>query len=154
RPGQRLYRTGDLGNWRADGAIEYRGRIDHQVKVRGFRIELGEIEKVLRAQPGVRDAVVTVHLDPSGSKRLIGYVVGGAEAALRAALAARLPEYMIPSALVFLDALPVTPNGKLDRKALPPPERPSSEESYVAPRDEREAALAQLFREVLGVPRV
>ncbi|HEX9939641.1 MAG TPA: AMP-binding protein, partial [Longimicrobium sp.] len=152
--GTRLYRTGDRARWRADGAIEYLGRLDFQVKVRGFRIELGEIEAVLRQAAGVRDCTVVARAD-AGEQRLVAYVVGGAEAeALRAHVRRSLPEYMLPSAFVFLDALPLTPNGKLDRKALPAPELASAEETYVAPRTPVEEVLAGIWAEVLRLERV
>ncbi|HEX9936868.1 MAG TPA: amino acid adenylation domain-containing protein, partial [Longimicrobium sp.] len=153
--GARLYRTGDRARWRADGAIEYLGRLDFQVKVRGFRIELGEIEAALRQAPGVRDSAVVVREDETGDRRLVAYVVGDAAAeALRDHLRRSLPEYMVPSAFVALDALPLTPNGKLDRKALPAPELASAEERYEAPADETEQALAAIWAEVLRVDRV
>src|SRR5579875_172087 len=118
-PGERLYRTGDLVRWRGDGTLEFLGRLDHQVKVRGFRIELGEIEAVLREQEAVEDAVVLVHKDDRGDQRLVGYVVGRAEASeLREYLKRRLPEYMVPGGWVWLDKLPTNPNGKVDRAAL------------------------------------
>jgi amino acid adenylation domain-containing protein len=149
----RLYRTGDLARWRRDGAIEYLGRLDHQVKLRGFRIELGEIEAALRAQPGIRDAVVLVREDVPGDKRIVAYVVGDAkEDALRESLRARLPDYMVPSAFVVLGQLPVTSNGKVDRRALPAPERKVQE--HVEPRTETERKVAGIFAEVLGVERV
>ena len=164
-PGTRLYRTGDLARWRlanpTDGlddrpgaVIEFLGRIDHQVKLRGLRIELGEIESALRDQDGVTDAVVIVREDVPGDKRLTAYTVGPAESAdLKAALKGMLPEYMVPNAFVAMDALPLSPNGKLDRRALPAPvvTRESSVE-LVEPRDDTERMLAQLWSEVLGVP--
>ncbi|MFE0592803.1 amino acid adenylation domain-containing protein [Micromonospora echinospora] len=157
-PGARLYRTGDLARWRAQpdgsGVIEFLGRIDHQVKLRGLRIELGEIESALRDQPGVAEAAVIVREDTPGDKRLVGYLVGPAEpAALKAALKDRLPEYMVPNAFVTLDALPLSPNGKLDRKALPAPVvvREASV-ALVEPRDDTERLLAGIWSEVLGVP--
>ncbi|HEV3052955.1 MAG TPA: amino acid adenylation domain-containing protein, partial [Longimicrobium sp.] len=154
--GARMYRTGDRARWRADGAIEYLGRLDFQVKVRGFRIELGEIEAALRQAAGVRDCTVVVREDEPGDRRLVAYVVGDAEAeALRDRLRQGLPEYMVPSAFVFLDALPLTANGKLDRKALPAPEGDAyARGSYEAPLGEIETALAEIWGEVLGVERV
>ena len=157
--GERLYKTGDLARFHADGDLEYLGRIDQQVKIRGFRIELGEIEAALREQNDVREAVVIARVEFGGEQRLVGYVVSedGVELeveALRQALRAKLPEYMLPSALVVLAALPLTSNGKLDRRALPAPEGSSSAEEYVAPRTPVEELIAAVFREVLGVERV
>ncbi|MEW5930969.1 MAG: amino acid adenylation domain-containing protein [Gemmatimonadota bacterium] len=156
-PGARLYRTGDVGRRRADGEIEFLGRRDFQVKVRGFRVELGEIEAVLRGHPQVREAVVLLREDVPGQQRLVAYVTGraGAEptaAELRARAAERLPEYMVPGACVVLDRLPTTANGKIDRRALPAPER--SEDAYVAPRTAMEELLAGIWAEVLGLERV
>jgi amino acid adenylation domain-containing protein len=156
-PGARLYRTGDRVRWLADGSLEYLGRLDAQVKLRGFRIELGEVESCLRAFTGVREAAVLVREDAPGDRRLVGYVAADAEldlGALRTSLQQRLPEYMVPSALVRLDALPLTANGKLDRGALPAPEAPVSKQEYVAPRDELEQQVADLWVEVLRVERV
>jgi amino acid adenylation domain-containing protein len=156
-PGARLYRTGDLGRWLPDGTIEFMGRGDAQVKVRGFRIELGEIEARLAEHAAVREAVVVARGGEVGDPRLVAYYLGdqAGAAALRAHLAERLPEYMIPGAFVHLDAFPVNPNGKLDRKALPAPELASSEdENYVAPRTPVEEVLAGIWAEVLGVPRL
>jgi acyl-coenzyme A synthetase/AMP-(fatty) acid ligase/acyl carrier protein len=157
--GARLYRTGDLGRWRADGNIEFLGRIDHQVKVRGYRIELGEIEARLAEHPEVRETVVVAREDLPGEKRLVGYVVAGEEispGALRDFLRERLPDYMIPSAYVFLHKLPLTPNDKIDRKALPTPEISAQLEDhrYVAPHTPTEEILAGIWAEVLGVERV
>jgi amino acid adenylation domain-containing protein len=154
--GARLYRTGDRARWRADGAIEYLGRLDFQVKVRGFRIELGEIEAALRQVAGVRDCTVVVRDDATGDRRLVAYVVGEAEAeALRDLLRRTLPEYMVPAAFVSLETLPLTPNGKLDRKALPAPEGDAyARRSYEAPLGEVETALAGIWSEVLGLERV
>ncbi|HVK86707.1 MAG TPA: non-ribosomal peptide synthase/polyketide synthase, partial [Kofleriaceae bacterium] len=149
--GERMYRTGVLARHQPNGAIEYLGRIDHQVKLRGLRIELGEIEAALRTLPGVTDAAVLVHHDV-----LVGYVVtaGGFDVpAAKVALAARLPDYMVPSAYVALAAFPLTSSGKLDRKALPAPELASAS-AYVAPRDATEEALAEIWRRVLEVERV
>ncbi|MFD4789040.1 amino acid adenylation domain-containing protein [Streptomyces sp. NPDC058459] len=159
-PGARLYRTGDLARWRADGTVEYLGRIDHQVKVRGFRIELGEIEAALAEQPGVGQAVAVVREDEPGDRRIVAYLTPGgvgpvpADGALRSALGRLLPDHMVPSAFVALDLLPLSPNGKVDRKALPAPafERPDAH--WVAPRDDTERALAGLWQQVLRIDRV
>ncbi|HYG64196.1 MAG TPA: amino acid adenylation domain-containing protein, partial [Thermoanaerobaculia bacterium] len=161
--GGRLYRTGDLGRYRADGEIEFLGRIDHQVKVRGFRIELGEVEEALLRLPGVAEAVVVVRGDATSDRRLVGYVGTGSGAAqpeerLRSLLLESLPAYMVPSSLVVLEALPRTPNGKVDRKALPEPEAPGAGAEpagvFVAPRTALEEILAGIFAEVLGAERV
>ncbi|NLG49316.1 MAG: amino acid adenylation domain-containing protein, partial [Chloroflexi bacterium] len=158
--GARLYRTGDLARYLPDGNLEFLGRIDHQVKVRGFRIELGEIETALRELAGVRDVAVVVREDEPGQKRLMAYLVPEGDAPsvgeLRALLGQLLPEYMVPSAYVFLDVLPLTPNGKIDRKALPAPEatRQEAEQTFVAPRDELEHQLARIWEELLGVAPV
>ncbi|MFB1481437.1 amino acid adenylation domain-containing protein [Corallococcus sp. RDP092CA] len=158
--GARLYRTGDVVRWREDGTLEFVGRADAQVKVRGFRIELGEVEAALAKLPPVRDAVVVAREDGPGGKRLVGYVVlrDGAAAPhseLRAALKDALPEYMVPSAVVVLPALPLTTNGKVDRKALPAPDLAGSDpREYVAPRTPTEQRLAGLWQELLGVARV
>jgi acyl carrier protein len=158
-PGARMYRTGDLGRFLADGTIEVRGRNDAQVKVRGFRVEPGEIEARLAAHPAVRDVAVGARVEAPGDTRLVAYYVaaeGGVEAdALRAHVAAELPEYMVPAAWVRLDALPVNPNGKLDRRALPEPGREAfARREYEAPSDEIEEALAEIWSEVLEVERV
>ncbi|KRV49161.1 non-ribosomal peptide synthetase [Wenjunlia vitaminophila] len=163
-PGSRLYRTGDLVRRRADGRIEFLGRLDHQVKLRGYRIELGEIEAVLAQQPDVLQAVAVVREDVPGDQRLVAYLVTGTDRAatddrparLRAALGEKLPDYMVPTAFVFLDALPVTPNGKTDRRALPVPDgtHTGPRTAYVAPRTPAEETLCQLFAQVLGVERV
>ncbi|SFI44374.1 amino acid adenylation domain-containing protein [Nitrosomonas sp. Nm34] len=155
--GSRLYRTGDLARWRSDGQIEYLGRVDHQVKVRGFRIELGEIEAQLLAQPDVREAVVGAREGPSGM-RLIAYVslqTGSVvtTSELREALAQTLPDYMLPSAIVVLDGLPLNANGKVDRKRLPEPEF-VSEGAYAAPEGKVEEVLARIWSEVLSLGRV
>jgi natural product biosynthesis luciferase-like monooxygenase protein len=161
RPGARMYRTGDLTRYRADGTIEYLGRLDHQVKVRGFRIELGEIELVLESHPDVAQAVVAARPDAQGSLVLVAFVVARAGARLAAAdvrafVAARLPEYMVPGQVVALDRLPLTPNGKVDRKALPEVGPGGGDEGreYVAPRTTIEEVLADVWEEVLGVERV
>ena len=154
----RMYKTGDLGRWLADGTIEFLGRNDFQVKIRGFRIELGEIEARLLEHPGVREAVVAAREDSPGDKRLAAYYTGdeaiGAEA-LRAHLAAKLPEHMVPAAYVRLAALPLTPNGKLDRQALPAPEgEVFAARSYEPPQGEIEEAVARIWAELLKVERV
>ncbi|HEX6597443.1 MAG TPA: amino acid adenylation domain-containing protein [Acidimicrobiales bacterium] len=157
-PGSRMYRTGDLARWRRDGTLEYLGRIDHQVKLRGLRIELGEIESALRTHPSVRDATVVVREDTPGDKRLVAYVLpdeglGDLDtAALRNALKETLPDYMVPAAFVPLEAFPTTPNGKLDRKALPAPTvSRSAGQALVEPRTDMERAVAAVWQEVLGV---
>jgi amino acid adenylation domain-containing protein/non-ribosomal peptide synthase protein (TIGR01720 family) len=153
-PGSRLYRTGDLVRWRRDGELAFLGRVDQQVKVRGFRIELGEIESALREQEGVQDAVVTASGE-ADQRRLVAYVVGAAEwTALRAALRARLPEHMVPVAWVRLGEVPLTPNGKVDRRALPVPEGTGLEREYEAPRTDVESELAGIWADVLRVERV
>jgi len=155
QPGDRLYRTGDLARRRADGVLEFLGRIDQQVKVRGFRIEPGEIEAALAQHPAVQEAAVGVWTSPSGDRRLVAWVAGDVPAAeLRARLGETLPAPMVPSAFVMLKALPRTANGKLDRKALPPPEAPAAGAAGVAPANETERAVAAIWREVLGVERV
>jgi amino acid adenylation domain-containing protein len=153
-PGARMYKTGDLARYRPDGNIEFLGRVDHQVKIRGFRIELGEIEAVLGQHPAVREAVVLAREDAPGEKRLVAYVVADSTAdELRRFLKDKLPEYMVPAVVVLLEALPVTPNGKVDRRALPAPDRsrPELEKAFVAPRDDLELQLAHIWEEVLGV---
>jgi amino acid adenylation domain-containing protein/FkbH-like protein len=159
--GARLYKTGDLARWHSDGNLEFLGRIDHQVKIRGFRIELGEIESVLRKHPVLRESVVIVREDRPGDKRLAAYVVRKPETAvdadeLRRFTRESLPEYMVPSAFVFLDALPLTPNGKVDRKALPAPEqeRRDTGAEFIEAGSLVEEQLAAIWREVLGVERV
>jgi amino acid adenylation domain-containing protein/non-ribosomal peptide synthase protein (TIGR01720 family) len=164
--GERLYRTGDLGRFRADGEIEYLGRIDHQVKLRGFRIELGDIESALARHPRVREAVALVREDHPGERRLVAYLAldggGGGEpplgpTELRAFLRERLPEHMVPSTFVLVDRLPLTPNGKVDRRALPRPDEsaaPSSSDELAAPGSAVEETLAAIWASVLRLPRV
>ncbi|HEV2782817.1 MAG TPA: non-ribosomal peptide synthase/polyketide synthase [Actinophytocola sp.] len=157
-PGSRMYRTGDLVRRRADGTLEYRGRNDEQVKIRGFRIEPGEIEAALLSQPGVSQAVVVARELDGRGKRLVAYVVAGAATvapdALRDALRTTLPDYMVPSAVVPLDRLPLNASGKLDRRALPAPDAPAPDAGYVAPRTETERVVADIWAEVLGMERV
>ncbi|MBV4533890.1 non-ribosomal peptide synthase/polyketide synthase [Pseudomonas sp. SWRI107] len=155
--GERLYRTGDLARQRADGVIEYAGRIDHQVKIRGLRIELGEIEARLMEQPQVREAVVLA-VEILGSQQLVAYLVPqqgvdpeGLREVLRGSLLTHLPDYMVPSHWVLLDALPLSPNGKLERKALPRPDVSQAQASYVAPQDDMELDLAAIWQDVLQV---
>ena len=149
--GERLYRTGDLVRWSTDGNLHYAGRIDNQVKIRGHRIELGEIETALSAVASVRQAIVVALADPSGSRRLVAYVVGDVTAEiLRAALRKNLPDYMIPASFVPLDVLPLTENGKVNRKALPPPEgEPDVRARYITPRTAIEEILAGIWADVL-----
>ena len=156
--GGRLYRTGDLVRQRADGLVEYLGRIDHQVKIRGFRIELGEIETRLLEHDAVREAVVLALDSPSG-KQLVAYLVSDAEHgalrdALKAHLKAQLPDYMVPAHLIVLDSMPLTANGKLDRRALPQPDPEANRQQYVAPRNELEQTLAAIWASVLNVQQV
>ncbi|HEU0052069.1 MAG TPA: amino acid adenylation domain-containing protein, partial [Longimicrobium sp.] len=154
-PGDRLYRTGDRARWLPDGTVEFLGRADAQVKLRGFRVEPGEVEAALRAHPAVREAAVAVHEDAPGDRRLIAYTVGDVDAATLLAFAReRLPEYLVPAAVVVMDALPLTPSGKVDRRALPAPERTGAAGGYTPPRSETEALLAAVWTEVLGVDRV
>jgi amino acid adenylation domain-containing protein len=155
----RLYRTGDLARFRADGKIEYLGRRDQQVKIRGFRIELGEIETMLSAHPDVRECVVTARNDVPGETRLVAYLVPATErvptpAELREFLGEKLPEYMIPAVFSWLERMPLMPNGKIDRRALPPPEQYAVQDEYVAPRTELEKDLAGIFCEAIGLERV
>ncbi|MDU0294852.1 amino acid adenylation domain-containing protein, partial [Saccharothrix longispora] len=153
---ERMYRTGDLVRWNSSGELEYVGRVDGQVKLRGFRIELGEVEAVLAAQPGVARAAVVVREDRPGDQRLVGYLVRDSAvdvAALRDAVAARLPEYMVPAALVVLDELPVNAHGKLDRAALPVPPVGSSPVER-APADPREEIARAVFADLLGLDDV
>jgi amino acid adenylation domain-containing protein len=158
-PGARMYRTGDLCRWAAEGTLDFVGRVDHQVKVRGFRIEPGEIEARLAEHPAVREAVVLVREDEPGQARLVAYYVAGGETAgaevLRAHAGERLPAYMVPAAFVRVDAWPLTPNGKLDRRALPAPEDDAfARRGYEAPVGEIEQALAEIWADVLRVERV
>lgn len=159
-PGARLYRTGDLARYREDGCIEYLGRIDHQVKVRGYRVEPGEVEAVLLQHPGVLECVVLAVEKEKSDKQLAAYVVaedeGATPAALRSYLAEKLPAYMVPAAFVFLDRLPLTINGKVDRNALPAADelRTTTSEVYVAPHTEIQQTLASIWSEVLGVEQV
>ncbi|WP_426178428.1 non-ribosomal peptide synthetase [Pseudomonas sp. TWRC1-2] len=156
--GGRLYRTGDLVRQRADGLVEYLGRIDHQVKIRGFRIELGEIETRLLEHHAVREAVVLALDSPSG-KQLVAYLVSDADHAtlrdaLKAHLKTQLPDYMVPAHLIVLDSMPLTANGKLDRRALPQPDPEANRQDYVAPRNELEHTLAAIWCAVLNVQQV
>ncbi len=160
--GARLYRTGDLARWTAAGDLEYLGRTDSQVKVRGFRVEPGEVEAAVIAHPGVRDAAVVARQDPPGGLRLVAYVVweggAGAEAGLREALQARLPAAMVPASFVALEALPLTPSGKLDRRALAgpafAPRGGDAAGGYLPPSTPTERELAAIWSEVLGVARI
>ena len=153
-PGTRMYRTGDLVCWGADGQLQYLGRSDEQVKIRGYRIELGEVQAALAGVDGVDQAVVIARADRPGDKRLVGYVTGAVDpAAVRASLAERLPAYLVPAAVVLVQALPLTVNGKLDKRALPAPEYQQGDR-YRAPASTTEEILAGIYAEVLGVDRV
>ena len=158
-PGARMYRTGDRARWRADGNIEFLGRLDHQIKIHGFRVELGEIEEVLNQHPGVRASAVVAWEEAPGDKRLTAYVVrrnGASPSELRETLRSKLPEYMVPAAFVTLDAMPLTPSGKVDRKALPPPDYAAIADGsqFVAPTTPTEIAVARIWGEVLGSSHV
>ncbi|MCM3340480.1 non-ribosomal peptide synthase/polyketide synthase [Paenibacillus sp. MER TA 81-3] len=157
-PGARMYRTGDLARWLPDGNIEYAGRIDHQVKIRGYRIEIGEVESQLLAAAGVREAAVVAREDGSGQKVLCAYFVADSALTvgeLRASMAQQLPGYMIPAHFVQLERMPLTPNGKVDRKGLPAPEGNAyTGAEHVAPRTEAEKALAAVWQVVLGTEQV
>jgi len=159
--GARLYKTGDVGRYLKDGEIEYLGRKDNQVKLRGYRVELEEVEYALREQKGVKDAVVVMREEEVGEKRLVAYVVmeEGAEVSvsrMRAQMKERLPVYMVPSAYAVIEKLPLGPNGKIDRRALPEPDRARREQesTFVAPHNAVEEAIASIFSEVLGVSPV
>ncbi len=162
KPGTRLYSTGDLARYRADGTLDYLGRVDQQVKVRGYRIELGEIESVLNEHPGIKNGAVVVREDIHGHKRLVAYIVTEAqqmtitEQALRAYLRERLPDYMLPTLFIQLATLPLTPNGKVDRRALPDPDmrQISQQQVFVAARTSNEQVLSQVWTEILGVEKV
>ena len=159
-PGARLYRTGDLVRYLEDGNLEFGGRLDHQVKVRGFRIELGEVEAALSRHDSVRSAVVVAREVRPGEQRLIAYVVGNESTPTpgewRTFLIQRLPEYMIPSLFVSLDELPLLPNGKVNRHALPVPDasRPELRKAFVAPENPTQARLVEIWMNVLGIDRV
>ncbi|MGA2858804.1 MAG: amino acid adenylation domain-containing protein, partial [Candidatus Sulfotelmatobacter sp.] len=157
-PGARLYKTGDLSRFLPDGSIEYLGRIDHQVKIRGFRIELGEIESVLRQHPAIKEAVVVAREDTPGDKRVAAYFVpdngaAPATAELRAFMREKLPEYMLPSVFVTLKTMPLSGNGKVDRKVLPKPDpadyAPTG--TFAAPKDAVESQLVEIWQTLLGV---
>ncbi|MGC9671584.1 amino acid adenylation domain-containing protein, partial [Planosporangium sp. 12N6] len=160
--GERMYRTGDVVRWTADGVLEFVGRADDQVKIRGFRVEPGEIEVVLRGHRCVAEAVVVAREDRPGDKRLVAYLVGvGGRvpdvAAVRGHVAGRLPGYLVPAAFVVLDDLPIGPNGKLDRRALPAPDLTATaptEDGYAAPQTDTERVIAAVWADVLGLDRV
>ena len=159
--GRKLYKTGDLARYLSDGNIEFAGRIDNQVKVRGFRIELGEIESVLVQLPNVQDAVAVARDDSPGDKSIVAYLVVDGRpnppvSELRSYLKSKLPDFMVPSAFVFLDQLPMTPNGKVDRRALLAAGQPIpvAERAYVPPRTPTEETLVGVWAEILGVDRV
>ena len=158
---ERIYRTGDLGRRLPDGCLVHLGRKDFQVKIRGFRVEVAEVEGALLSLPTVQEAVVVAREDRPGDRRLVAYLVPTARpaptvTALRQALAASVPDYMVPAAYVMLDALPKTPGGKVDRRALPPPgrTRPALDQPLVAPRTPVEATVGAIWQEVLGLDEV
>ncbi len=154
-PGSVMYRTGDLVKWGDDGQLQYLGRADEQVKIRGYRIELGEVQAALAGLDGVTQAVVIAREDRPGDKRLVGYITGTADPAqMRAALAKRLPAYMVPAAVVVVDAFPLTVNGKLDKRALPAPEYRTAGAGYRAPSNPVEEILADIYAQVLGLDQV
>jgi amino acid adenylation domain-containing protein len=161
RAGSRLYRTGDVGRYKADGRIEYKGRIDHQVKLRGYRIELGEIESLLVKHPAVQEAVAAVREDNEGYKRLVAYVVVDGEreaitAQLKSYLKGKVPEYMVPSLFVLLDQMPLTPNGKIDRNSLPAPHhhRDQSDPHFLSAHTSTQQKLGEIFGQMLGIKNV
>jgi acyl carrier protein len=160
-PGARMYRTGDLARFLPDGRIDFLGRMDHQVKIRGYRIEPGEIEAALNEYPSVKTCVVIARADADDDRRLVAYIVARdgekpGQLELRSFLRTRLLEQMVPSAFVLLDEMPLTPNGKINRRALPAPDvsRPEIEQRYVAPRNNIEAALVELWQEVLDINQI
>jgi acyl-coenzyme A synthetase/AMP-(fatty) acid ligase len=160
REGSRMYRTGDLARYTEDGVLEFLGRVDHQVKLRGYRIELGEIEARLAAHPGVREAVVVAREDNPGDVRLVAYLRYAAEPiaddVLRTHLKETLPEYMVPAHFVAMQSFPLTPNAKVDRKALPRPDeaRPHTSARYVAPENDVQRQIAEVYKRVLGVSQI
>jgi acyl-coenzyme A synthetase/AMP-(fatty) acid ligase len=157
---ERLYKTGDLVRWLPDGNLEFLGRIDHQVKIRGFRIELGEIESALTSHDLVKDAVVVTGESANGDKHIVAYIVVASATEspiveqLRQHLSQSLPDYMVPAIFVVLDNLPLSPNGKVDRKALQSPDFSSQQTDYVAPRSDVEKVLCEIWQDVLGVEQV
>src|SRR5438270_4863844 len=161
-PGARLYKTGDLARYRADGSLEFLGRLDQQVKLRGYRIELGEVEALLSQHPAVRECLMLVREAESGDKRLVAYVLPEqaeqkpSQEELRNFLQAQLPEYMVPTAFVGVEAWPLTPNGKIDRRALPAPERmrPQQERAFEEPMTAAERLLADIWSQLLGLDKV
>jgi amino acid adenylation domain-containing protein len=161
RPGARFYRTGDMARYLADGNIEFLGRKDHQVKIRGFRIELGEVETVLGGHPSVQENIVLTWERAAGDRSLVAYIVSQPGAAsnvsdIRKFLLAKLPEYMVPSSFIFLESMPLTANGKVNRRALPVPDqsRPELEQDFVAPRTSLEEVVAGIWRDVLGLEQI
>ena len=152
-----MYRTGDRARFHGDGNLQFLGRADHQVKLRGFRIELGEIESVLRRHAGVGEAIAVLREDQPGDRRLVAYLLPdhgerAEPSALRGFVKDQLPEYMVPSGFVYLDVFPMTPNGKVDRRALPAPGRAETrDERFLLPRDTLELQLVQLWEEILNV---
>ena len=160
RPEVRLYKTGDMVRRLADSTLEFIGRLDRQIKLRGFRIELAEIEEALLGHPDVTETVVSIHEDAPGDKRLVAYLVTQRQpltvTEVRKFLIGTLPDYMLPSAIVLLEAFPLTPNGKIDRSALPPPDmtRPPRSKTFVAPRTAQEVTMSDIWASVLHLGQV
>ncbi|MEQ8167771.1 MAG: amino acid adenylation domain-containing protein [Candidatus Eremiobacterota bacterium] len=155
-PGERMYHTGDLARWLPDGNIEFFGRMDHQVKIRGFRVETGEIEQILLSQDGIKEAVVLAKLDKNSNKYLCAYIVASKEIStgeLKKTLSKDLPDYMVPTYIIQLEAMPLTPNGKIDRKALPEPETEASKD-YVPPENDTEKKLVEIWEEILAINHI
>ncbi|MBL0385660.1 amino acid adenylation domain-containing protein [Tumebacillus sp. ITR2] len=159
QPGERMYKTGDLARWLPDGRLEFLGRLDHQVKIRGFRIELGELESVIAEYTGIREALVVARTEKNGDQRLVAYaishdVTGSSVADVKAYVQSKLPDFMVPSAFIFLEKWPLTPNGKIDRKALPAPTERKAASNTILPQDPLEQQISDIWQDVLGLSAV